>query len=164
MRFKISPFNRKKLLIKLCLMHSSLIKHEAVLLVKNHGENHCSLCKVPLCKTAKKASSDCQSCYEKWHTELELLQDRKPYRPCQDNKEQSPCRTAIVVTRKKRNRRSKGKAAKEQSQTACDQNIKDKQLNSDKRIQKQKYERVFVFVGKREQTYTAIVEAKNKYN
>jgi hypothetical protein len=44
----------------------------------------------------------------------------------QDDREQSHSTAAQLVTRKKRNRRSKGKATKEQSQTDCDQNIKDK--------------------------------------
>jgi hypothetical protein len=69
-RFKISHFNKNKHLIKLCLMHSNTIKHEMVQLLRNHGKNCCSfcydwqttygcnLCKVILCKTARKGSSD----------------------------------------------------------------------------------------------------------
>jgi len=53
--------------------------------VNNHGKNHClfcyhqqttygcNLCKVLLCKTARKGSSDAGSCYEIWHTVVDLM-------------------------------------------------------------------------------------------
>jgi hypothetical protein len=104
-RFKISHFNKNKHLIELQFMHSNSTRHEVVQLVKNHGENHCSfcydcqttygcsLCKVLLCKAAKKGGIDSQSCYEVWHTVVDLMEEKQKYRTCRHAIEQSPSET-----------------------------------------------------------------------
>jgi hypothetical protein len=69
-RFKIKHFNKNRNLIELCLTCSKNIKHEVIQLVSTHEKNHCSfcytcqttygcnLCKVILCKTARKGSTN----------------------------------------------------------------------------------------------------------
>jgi hypothetical protein len=118
-RFKISHFNKNKHHIVLRLTHSTSTRHKVVQLVKNHGKNHCffamivkppmgvSLCKVllckkanVLCKTAKKGGIDTQSCYEVWHTVVDLMEERQKYRLCRHAKKQSPSATVELETSK----------------------------------------------------------------
>jgi hypothetical protein len=72
MRFKIKHFNKNRDLVELRLTQTKEIQHEIMQLVQNHcafcyhcqTTYGCKLCKVLLCKTPKKGSSDSRSCFD----------------------------------------------------------------------------------------------------
>jgi hypothetical protein len=88
MQFKIKHFNKNRDLVELRLTQSKEIQHKIMQLAQNHGKNHCAfcyhhqttygckLCKVLLCKTPKKGSSNSISCFEIWHNKVDLLEER----------------------------------------------------------------------------------------
>jgi hypothetical protein len=68
MIFKIKHFNKNRDVVELCLTQTKETQHEVMQLVQNYKKTHCTfcyhcqttygckLCKVLLCKTAKKAA------------------------------------------------------------------------------------------------------------
>jgi hypothetical protein len=59
------------------------------------------LCKVLLCKTPKKGSSDSRSCFDVWHNTVELLEERD--KCCKDKaiSDTRCCESTKVETRNK---------------------------------------------------------------
>jgi hypothetical protein len=152
MRFKIKHFNKNRDLVELCLTQTKEIQHEIMQLVKNHRKNHCAfcyhrqttygckLCKVLLCKTPKKGSSDSRSCFDIWHNTVDLLEERD--KCCKDKaiSDTRSCGSAKVETRNKQGTR---------------------RIKQNKRKQKQQRQRIEVEVDKEDVPKTP-VEEENK--
>jgi len=109
MRFKIKHFNKNRDLVELRLTQTKEIQHEIMQLVQNHcafcyhcqTTYGCKLCKVLLCKTPKKGSSDSRSCFDVWHNTVELLEERD--KCCKDKaiSDTRCCESTKVETRNK---------------------------------------------------------------
>jgi len=130
MWFKIKHFNKNRDLLDLHLTQTKEIQHKIMQLVQNHGKNHCAfcyqhqttygckLCKVLLCKTQKKGSSDSRSCFGIWHNTVGLLEERD--KCCKDKaiSDTCSCGSTKVETRNKQGaRQTKQNTRKQQQQS-----------------------------------------------
>jgi hypothetical protein len=191
MRFKIKHFNKNRDLVELRLTQTKEIQHEIMQLVQNHGKNHCAfcyprqttygckLCKVLLCKTPKKGSSDSRSCFDVWHNTVDLLEERD--KCCEDEaiSDTRSCGSAKVETRNKQGtRRKKQNKRKQKQQTRRIEVEVDKEdvpktpVEEEKNFQIQPYvreksgtrERIFRFDGKEYTSYSEMVQAIRERN
>ncbi len=138
MWFKIKHFNKNRDLLDLHLTQTKKIQHKIMQLVQNHGKNPCAfcyhhqttygckLCKVLLCKTPKKGSSDSRSCFEIWHNTVGLLEERD--KCCKDKaiSDSRSCGSTKMETRNKQGtRQTKENTRKQQQQSRQRGHTKD---------------------------------------
>jgi hypothetical protein len=92
LRFRLKHFSKNSTLVELRLTHNSNFQHNIKQLTKNHGKNHCvfcydrqtsygcGLCNVLLCRQSKRGVSEGKSCFELWHSSLDLIKASETYK------------------------------------------------------------------------------------
>ena len=91
LRFRLKHFSKNETLVELRLTHSETFQHNIQKLAYNHGKNHCvfcyqrqtsygcTLCKVLLCRHCRKGGPDEKSCFEIWHSSVDLVEAKQKF-------------------------------------------------------------------------------------